>query len=197
METNSYDGRHKLLSDVIGSLSNSWNYGPGDGESSATWGSAGSPGVSNLTPVDAQGLNAAVSGQPTAIGTDPTGNPTKMILDGAGRVIQEIQADGSKATWTRDPLTGYVLSQTDFLGRITTFQNDAQGYVTSETLPSGPTLTDSCAKKETLTLQWVTLLRQKTIESSGASAANARLLNGIPDATPPCPCTRGSASPHV
>jgi YD repeat-containing protein len=140
VETYSYSGSHKLIGDVIGSLSNSWAYGAGDGESSATWGSAGSPGVSNLTPVNAQGLTAAWSGQPTAISTDPTGHISNLILDGAGRLTKEIRADGSSATWARDALTGYVLSQTDFLGRTTTFQVDALGYVTSATLPGGATL---------------------------------------------------------
>jgi YD repeat-containing protein len=61
-------------------------------------------------------------------------------LDNAGRLIKEIQSDGSTATWTRDPNSGYVTSQTDFLGRVTSFVNDAQGYVTQETLPDGTQL---------------------------------------------------------
>ncbi len=142
VETYTYDGSERMLSDVIGSLSNSWTYGPGGGEASATWGSAGSPGVSDLDPVDAQGLSAAVSGPVQALETDPTGDPAHVTLDAAGRPIAETQADGSTETWTRDPVTGYVTSQTDFLGRTTSFVNDAQGYVTSETLPDGKTTPD-------------------------------------------------------
>jgi YD repeat-containing protein len=103
---------------------------------SATWGSAGSLGVSGLVPADAQGLSAAASGPVQALQTDPTGHASQLILDGAGRPVREIRADGSTASWVRDPVTGYVLSQTDFLGRTTTFQRDALGYVTSEAPPA-------------------------------------------------------------
>ena len=67
-----------------------------------------------------------MSGQPQALETDPTGNATHVTLDAAGRPIAATQADGSTETWTRDPVTGYVTSQTDFLGRTTSFVNDAQ-----------------------------------------------------------------------
>ena len=58
-------------------------------------------------------------------------------------------------------------------------------------------LQTAAQRRKLFTQVWVTRLRQKTTESSGASAASARSPNGIPDATPPCPCTRGSASQHV
>ncbi|GEM_PF-4819361 len=35
VETYSYDGSHKLVGDVIGSLQKGWSYGLGDGESSS------------------------------------------------------------------------------------------------------------------------------------------------------------------
>jgi YD repeat-containing protein len=128
-EIYNYDGNHKLIQDVNGSLRNSWSYGADGGESSATLGSAQSPDVSSLIPADARGLLSAWSGPVTALGTDATGHISNLLLDGAGRPTKEIQADGTSASWTRDPSSGYVLSQTDFLGRITSFLNDAQTIV--------------------------------------------------------------------
>jgi YD repeat-containing protein len=47
---------------------------------------------------------------------------------------------GSSVARVGSGLSYGVLSRTDFLGRTTTFQRDALGYVTSEMLPGGATL---------------------------------------------------------
>ena len=57
--------------------------------------------------------------------------------------------------------------------------------------------TDSCAMKLTFSAQWATRLRRKRLESVEASVAIVRPPGGIPNATLPCPYTKGSASPHV
>src|SRR5450759_4613328 len=51
--------------------------------------------------------------------------------------------------------------------------------------------------KLTFSRQWVTRLRRKKLESGVAFVASARPPDGIPNATLPCPYTRGFASPHV
>ena len=58
-------------------------------------------------------------------------------------------------------------------------------------------LTDSCAMSLTFSPQWVTRLRRRKIESGEASVASVRPPDGIPNATLPCPYTRGCAFPHV
>jgi hypothetical protein len=96
-------------------------------------------------------------GQPGRVGPGPggrTGAERGGVRAGAGvadrpdgaRVAADIGRRGPAGAGNpgrrqhgelgRDPVTGYVLSQTDFLGRTTTFQRDALGYVTSEAPPS-------------------------------------------------------------
>jgi YD repeat-containing protein len=65
---------------------------------------------------------------------DALTNLTRYQLDDQGRLLQQVNADGGIESWARDS-AGRVSNSTDALGRQTTCQRDAQGYVTLETLP--------------------------------------------------------------
>ncbi len=66
----------------------------------ATWGGTGSPGVSTLLPVIAQGLATAVAGPVLADQTDPTQHTTKAGLDAQGRpmapLVTEVEKKGRR-----------------------------------------------------------------------------------------------------
>ncbi len=139
--TFSYDttSLHRVLTEAFANLSNSWSYGAGGGLATDTWGGTGSPGVSTLLPVVAQGLTTPVVGPVLAAQTDPTGHAGQVQLDGVGRPLKQFAADGGPTQWAR-AASGWVTAETDALGRTTTYALDSDGYVTRQTNPDGSTL---------------------------------------------------------
>jgi hypothetical protein len=64
-------------------------------------------------------------------------------------------------------------------------------------LQAGQDLQTAAPKSKLVCTKWAIRRRQRTLESGEVSTANARWPDGIPDATPPCPGTRGCASLHA
>jgi RHS repeat-associated protein len=144
VHTFSYDASHRVTGETFANLQNEWSYGAAGALATATWGATSSGGVTNpsataVSPAAIQGLSAAVVGPFLAKVTDPTGHATASQLDGQGRVLQQIAADGGLYQYARDA-NGRVTVATDPLGRATTYTRDSAGYVTGETLPNGTTL---------------------------------------------------------
>jgi RHS repeat-associated protein len=148
LHTFSYDGNNRLTGEswvntnpTYTLLQNEWNYASSGALASYTWGSTSSGGVTNpststLTPALVQGLAALAAGAATATSTDPTGHTTSWQLDGAGRPLQLLAADGGLTQYTRD-VNGRVTVMTDPLNRRTTYTLDSAGYVTQIKNPDG------------------------------------------------------------
>jgi RHS repeat-associated protein len=152
LHTFSYDGNNRLTGEswvntnpTYTLLQNEWNYASSGALASYTWGSLSSGGVTNpstttLTPALMQGLAALAAGAATATSTDPTGHTTSWQLDGAGRPLQLLAADGGLTLYARDA-NGRVTVMTDPLNRRTTYTLDSAGYVTQMTNPDGTLVT--------------------------------------------------------
>ena len=69
--------------------------------------------------------------------TDALGNVTEYQLDGQGRLLEQIAANGGVTLqgWNN----GYLTSTTDPDGRTTTYALDSDGYTTQVTNPDGTT----------------------------------------------------------
>jgi RHS repeat-associated protein len=136
-----YDTNNHATSETFGNLVNGWGYNDG-ALATVTWGNSSSPSVSTLTPADVQGLGGLAmytyAGAVQATLSDPDAHVTAWQLDGQGRPLQEVAADGGVWQWTRDA-NGRVTAATDPLSRTTTYALDTQGYVTQTTLPDANT----------------------------------------------------------
>ncbi|MGH7274363.1 MAG: RHS repeat-associated core domain-containing protein, partial [Nitrospiria bacterium] len=100
----------------------------------------GCPGTSCPTEDSLENLQAGFSikgGTVTStVVVDPRGNISTHRFNNAGLVIEQINALGQKAVFTRDA-NNKLLATTDSLGRATRFEYDVQGNVTKITDPSG------------------------------------------------------------
>jgi YD repeat-containing protein len=145
VHTFAYDGSHHLTGETFANLQNNYAYSASGALATITWGSGSSPSVSALSPALVQGLAQAGGSGTPAIGTvqatltDPDSDVTAWQLDGQGRPLQQVAADGGITQWTRDPSTTWVTKLTDPLGRVTTYALDSFGYPTLVTLPDGNT----------------------------------------------------------
>ncbi len=137
VHTFAYDSLHHVTGETFGLLQNSWAYTSGGTVGTITQGSGSSPQVMKVSAIGAQGLSAFVAGAVWGTVTDPNSHKTSEQLDANGRVTQKLNADGG--LWQFSYGNGFVTSQTDPLGLITTFARDTQGYVTLETLPDSNT----------------------------------------------------------
>jgi RHS repeat-associated protein len=131
-----YDSLHHATAETDGLLQNAWQYTSGGPVGTITWGS-GSASVSEVTPEAVSALTTAVAGSVHGSLTDPDGHTTLEWLDANGRLTQEVDADGG--LWKDGYSSGFLTSQTDALGRITSYALDAKDFVTLETLPDGST----------------------------------------------------------
>jgi YD repeat-containing protein len=158
LHTLSYDGNKHLTGETWTStanptvvlLQNEWFYGTSGALASYTWGSlqssSGDTNPSNytLSPAIVQGLGGLVAGLVMATSTEPVLQPgvaahqSAFQLDGAGRLLQALAADGGLTQDARDA-NGRVTVMTDPLGRVTTYARDSAGYVTQITNPDGTT----------------------------------------------------------
>jgi RHS repeat-associated protein len=143
VHTFSYDASHHATGETFANLQDEWTYGTAGALATATWGATSSGGVTNpsttaVSPAAVQGLSAPVVGPFLAKVTDPTGHATASQLDGQGRVLQQLAADGGLYQYARDA-NGRVTVATDPLGRATTYALDASGYATLQTNPDGTT----------------------------------------------------------
>jgi RHS repeat-associated protein len=143
LHTFAYDGNNRLTGETFANLQNGWAYTGAGTLGTFTWGNSGVGGQSNLTKTVigaavVQGLSVPVAGVAQAGSTDPNGHKTAWQLDGQGRPLQTIAADGGV---TQDAYSnGFLTTETDPLGRTTTYALDSKGYVTQETLPDGSTV---------------------------------------------------------
>jgi YD repeat-containing protein len=148
VHTFAYDSGHRVTGETFANLQNEWAYTSSGTLGTFTWGSATSGGQSNpsntvVSPIAVQGLVAAsatgnaADGTAQATDTDPDGHKTLWQLDSVGRPLQQVAGDGGVTAWTYS--NGYVSTETDPLGRTTTYARDSAGYVTQETLPDGST----------------------------------------------------------
>jgi RHS repeat-associated protein len=144
VHTFTYDSGHRMTGETFGGTQNEWAYSASGALATITWGATtGAGGVSNpsvtkLTAAAVQGLSTPYDGTVLATATDGLNHTTSTQLDGQGRPLQEIAADGSTTTWARDA-NGRVTAVTDALNRTTTYALDSQGYVTQTTLPDSNT----------------------------------------------------------
>jgi RHS repeat-associated protein len=138
VQTFTYDGSHHLTGEQLANVQNGWAYSSVGALATLTWGGSGSPSVSQLTPAAARGLSAPFVGTLAATLTDPLSHVTSWQLDGQGRVLQQLAADGGLTQYQRDS-NGRVTQVTDPLNRITTYTLDSLGYVTQQKLPDGNT----------------------------------------------------------
>ncbi len=142
--TLSYDGYHHLTEEQYGLLVNNWGYSSAGTLATYTWGATSVGGVSNpsvttVQPAVTQGLSTLVAGTVYGSTTDPDGNTTEEAFDTQGNVVRTVAANGGVTT---DVYTnGYLTSETDPLGRTTTYALDSLGYVTQETFPDGSVVT--------------------------------------------------------
>jgi YD repeat-containing protein len=65
--------------------------------------------------------------------TNADGHKTQWQFDGQGRILQQLAADGGLTVDTYT--SGYLATETDPLGRTTSYTRDTQGYVTQITYP--------------------------------------------------------------
>jgi RHS repeat-associated protein len=137
VHTFAYDANKRLTGDTFVGLQDQWAYASSGMLATYTWGGAGSPSATGVSPAAAVGLSAAAAGTVLAKLTDPDGHTTAWQLDAQGRPLLERAPDGGTTTWTLS--NGYVATQTDPLNRTTTYARDAQGYPTLVTLPDGST----------------------------------------------------------
>jgi RHS repeat-associated protein len=145
LHTFSYDANHHVTGETFANLQNEWSYGSAGALATATWGSTSSGGVTNpsttaVGPAAVQGLSTPAVTPFLASETDATGHTTAWQLDGVGRPVQQLAADGGPSPYALDA-NGRVTVETDPLGRATTYARDSAGYVTQETLPDGSTRT--------------------------------------------------------
>jgi RHS repeat-associated protein len=138
LHTLTYDASHHLTGEQLATLQNGWAYASSGALATLTWGGSGSPSVSSLTPAAGCGLSTAFVGTLAASLTDPLGHVAQWQLDGQGRVLQQLAADGGLTQYQRDG-QGRVTQVTDPLNRVTTFTRDSQGYVTQTKFPDGNT----------------------------------------------------------
>ena len=133
VQTMTYDANQHLTSWVLGVEQQNWSY------SSAGVFDEPSMGLADFQPAVTQGLSALVAGVVYASNADPYGNTQQVEVDSQGRPLVEIAANGGVTTMTYS--NGFPTSETDPLGRTTTYTLDSLGYVTLETLPDGSTIT--------------------------------------------------------
>jgi RHS repeat-associated protein len=138
LHTLTYDGSHHLTGDQLANVQNGWAYSSAGALATLTWGGSGSPSVSQLTPAAVRGLSAPFVGTLAATLTDPSSHVTSWQLDGQGRTLQQLAADGGLTQYQRDS-NGRLTQVTDPLNRITTYTLDSLGYVTQEKFPDGNT----------------------------------------------------------
>jgi RHS repeat-associated protein len=144
VETLTYDTNHRLTQEQLGLLQNNWTYATSGVLSTETTGRGSYSGLSNPSvasfgPALTVGLSTLAAGTVYASLTDPDGNTTLQQMDGQGRTLSQVAADGGVTTLTYS--NGFLTSQTDPLNRTTTYALDSKGYVTLETLPDGSTIT--------------------------------------------------------
>ncbi|MEO6546222.1 MAG: RHS repeat-associated core domain-containing protein, partial [Nitrospiraceae bacterium] len=116
--------------------------------------------------------NSGVITQTTV--TDPNGKQQTTRFNGQGYGLAQTDGQGQTTRTRRDPATNQVMSSTDALGRITSFEYDAAGNVTKITDPNNQSTrfeyepTFNRVKKITDALNHIT--------EFGYNAANGNLL---------------------
>src|SRR5207302_8369 len=117
VRTFTYNSSHQLTNDTFVTLQNNYAYGNGNILTTITLGSSSSPSVSKISPAVLQGFytpgqmgqpSPSVAGPIQAKLTDPDTHVTAWQLDGQGRPLQIIAADGSITQYTRDASTTWV-----------------------------------------------------------------------------------------
>ncbi len=144
VQTISYDGNHHLTGEQVGLLGNAWGYSSAGVLATMTLGTTSvslgpSPSENVLEPALAAGLTSLVAGNVAASETNADGAVMQVLLDSQGRPLAIRDADGGETSMTYS--NGFLSSETDPLGRTTTYTLDSAGYVTAETLPDGSVVT--------------------------------------------------------
>jgi YD repeat-containing protein len=80
-------------------------------------------------------------GRPYGSTTDGLGSTRRLLVDPEGRPMQSIAAEGTAGNTTYSD--GYVTTQADAQGRVTTYTNDSEGYPTRIDFPDGTWVTYS------------------------------------------------------
>ncbi len=137
--TLSYDSYHHLTQEQYGLLQNNWAYTSAGTLATYTWGAASAGGVSNpsvttVQPAITQGLGTLVAGAVYGSTTDPDGDTTKEQFNVLADVTQGVAANGGVTNYVYT--SGYLTSETDPLGRTTTYAVDSMVVIGAQ---RGPT----------------------------------------------------------
>jgi YD repeat-containing protein len=148
VRTFTYDGNHLLTRDQYGpNLESNYAYTGFGTVGTITQGAITVGGVSNPTRVT---VNPAILtgvgttpgvGKPYGSTTDGLGSTRRLLVDPEGRPMQSIAAEGTAGNTTYSD--GYVTTQADAQGRVTTYTNDTEGYPTRIDFPDGTWVTYS------------------------------------------------------
>ncbi|MFO0969474.1 MAG: SBBP repeat-containing protein [Gemmataceae bacterium] len=126
---------HRVTNETFGDhLANQWHYDSAGFLDQYTWGSSSSPSVYDIVSAASVGLAALAKGEAKATVTDALSFVTQYRFDDNNRLLQQIDPNGAKTTYTRDS-AGYVTQIVDPLQRTTSYTRDSKEYVTRETLP--------------------------------------------------------------
>jgi RHS repeat-associated protein len=139
LQTLTYDLSHHLTSQQLGLRSDNWAYNSVGVLATITQGST-PPGITNpdhteFYPALTQGLSSLVAGIVEGKSINPMGATAWAQFDGQGRPLAMSAGDNGVVTLTYS--NGFVTSETDPLGRTTTYSLDSADYVTQETMPDG------------------------------------------------------------
>ncbi len=143
IQTLTYDGNHRMTREQFGLLENNWAYSAagvlGTYTAGATYVNSANPDPVTYSPANTVGLTTAWVGTVIASTNYPDLSVSSIQLDGQGR---QLQVTGRERNTTKfNYSNGFMTSETDPLGRTTTYSLDSAGYTTLETLPDGSTIT--------------------------------------------------------